>query len=63
MHIHQIPFSQLHDYEQAMLEQRESAYDQDPYRVLRNKTKRLAEERGITEQQAETMLLDNSLDD
>lgn len=50
----EIPFADLHDYEQAQVE--ESTKPTDPYEVLVRKVSHLAKLLDITEQEAERVL-------
>ncbi len=54
----EIPFSRLSVREREDMEMR-SSVNQEPYQVLRTKTKRLSNWLGITEAEAEVMILDN----
>jgi len=56
MHIREISYSYLRDHELAQVEAYNSL-NTDPYQVLHNKTMALAEDLGITEAEAEVLLL------
>ncbi len=52
----EIPFADLHDYEQAQVE--DSAKPSDPYEVLVRKVSHLAQLLNVSEQEAERILFD-----
>lgn len=52
----EIPFADLHDYEQAQVE--DSTKPADPYEVLVRKVTHLAQLLNVSEQEAERILLD-----